>query len=151
MDAIPSVSRVSPAYHYPYPPQDAAAAIASRLGPTFAAALHLQSIISSLSVFLCWRAYVFAAFSLATLLDAAKVISFYAYVRVKFGAFHGWIMSTRAVAGVWDSKPVQMIRQKLFYEFALFILGMGNPLILLLFWPGWIVVCGTWAVWQFCL
>ncbi|CEJ94181.1 hypothetical protein VHEMI09729 [[Torrubiella] hemipterigena] len=136
----------------PYPSASHTTTMASRLGPTFATALYFQRAVGSLSVFLCWRAYVLATFSLTTLLQTAKLLTFYAYVRMKFGAFHGYIMSTRIVAGVWDSKAVQMLRQKLFYEFALFILGMGNPLILMLFWPGWVVICGTaWAAWQFCI
>ncbi|RDA89876.1 hypothetical protein CP533_6656 [Ophiocordyceps camponoti-saundersi (nom. inval.)] len=51
------------------------------------------------------------------------------------------------VATVWQSRSVQLIRARLFYEFALFILGGGNILFLLLFWPGWLVIgLVLWAV-----
>ncbi|PHH89876.1 hypothetical protein CDD83_5049 [Cordyceps sp. RAO-2017] len=58
-------------------------------------------------------------------------------------------MSHGAVAGLWPSRHAQLIRNRLFYEFALFVLGGGNTLILLLFWPGWLLVgLACWAVWQ---
>ncbi|OAA46117.1 hypothetical protein NOR_02870 [Metarhizium rileyi] len=73
-----------------------------------------------------------------------------AFIATKFGAFHGFNMSAKALADFWDAKSTRMLRRKLFYEFAVFILGSGNPIILLLFWPGWLLVAGAWfALWQF--
>jgi len=39
----------------------------------------------------------------------------------------------------------------MFFEFAVFILGGGNQVILIVFWPGWIVVGGgVWGMWMVC-
>lgn len=44
-------------------------------------------------------------------------------------------------------KATESLRKKLLYEFADFVLGSGNSLVLLVFWPGWIVVGGgVWGV-----
>jgi len=49
-------------------------------------------------------------------------------------------------------KRAEPIRQKLFFEFMVFILnpGLGHGLIVLLFWPGWLVLwmglCAWWLV-----
>jgi len=37
------------------------------------------------------------------------------------------------------------LRQKLFFEFMVFVLGGGYGILLILLWPGWIVV-GTFAL-----
>lgn len=58
-------------------------------------------------------------------------------------------MSVEAVARLWHSRTVQVVRNKLFYEFAIFILGGGNTLIIWIFWPGWILFgLALWAFWQ---
>lgn len=48
-------------------------------------------------------------------------------------------MSIEAVAYVWNSPTVRLVRNRLFHEFAVFILGGGNALILCVFWPGWLL------------
>ncbi|KAJ3478570.1 hypothetical protein NLG97_g8544 [Lecanicillium saksenae] len=127
------------------------ATIISRLGPTLAYAVHFQNIIGSLSVFLCWRAYLFASFSLARAYYATRFLAFYAFMGTKMGAVYGATASGRAVANVWDMKTTRMLRDKLFYEFALFILGAGNVMFLLVLWPGWIVIGGAFFIlWQMC-
>lgn len=58
-------------------------------------------------------------------------------------------MSSKAVADLWESPTLRLVRNRLFYEFAVFILGGGNAIILLLFWPGWLLVGAVlWAAWQ---
>ncbi|GAO17344.1 hypothetical protein UVI_02038640 [Ustilaginoidea virens] len=61
-------------------------------------------------------------------------------------------MSAHAAAGLREAKPARSLRKKLFYEFAVFILGSGNPLLLMLLWPGWLVVAAlSFALWTWCL
>lgn len=70
-------------------------------------------------------------------------------IATKYSAFHSFNMSTQAVASAWNSKNVQRLRKKLWYEFAVFILGSGNMVFLMLFWPGWWVLAGAcWAGWM---
>ncbi len=142
---ILTASRVEPSVTIP--PH---ATIISRLGPTVAFAVRFQHIIASLSAVVCWQASVAASFSLATAAYATKILAFYALVTAKLGAFHGFTMSLKAAATVWDWKSTRILRAKLFYEFALFILGTGNGFILLLFWPGWLLLVGSYAAWYFC-
>ncbi|KAG6106756.1 hypothetical protein E4U31_000586 [Claviceps sp. LM219 group G6] len=51
-------------------------------------------------------------------------------------------MSAQATAGRWEGRSTQALRKKLFYEIAVFVLGCGNPVIVLLLWPGWLIVGG---------
>jgi hypothetical protein len=123
--------------------------VISRLRPALAFALHFQYIIGSFSSFLYIQAYFVTSLAFVHALYASRFLAIQAYFATKFGVFHGFNMSAQALAGVWDAKTIQMLRKKIFYEFAVFILGSGNPFILLLFWPGWLVVGGTsMAVWQ---
>lgn len=41
----------------------------------------------------------------------------------------------------------ERLRHKLYFEVVVFVLGGGNGVFLLLFWPGWIVVWVLWMVW----
>lgn len=41
---------------------------------------------------------------------------------------------------------LNQLRKKVFFEFMCFILGTGNGLFLLLFWPGWLILGG--AIWS---
>ncbi|KAF7539601.1 hypothetical protein G7Z17_g12399 [Cylindrodendrum hubeiense] len=119
------------------------------LGPALEIAFRFQSLISSVSLFLCLRAWFLATVTLANILYASKIVALQALIATKFGAFHSYTMSTRAADGVWNSKSIQKLRKKLFYEFAVFILGGGNCVFILVFWPGWWVIGGaSWGVWM---
>ena len=69
-------------------------------------------------------------------------------VRALLATKFSLIMSHRVAVGAWDAGSTRVLRKKLFYELAVFILGSGNGLILVLFWPGWLLVGGALAVWQ---
>ncbi|KAG5918472.1 hypothetical protein E4U42_006843 [Claviceps africana] len=59
-------------------------------------------------------------------------------------------MSGPATAGLWEARSTQALRKKLFYELAVFVLGCGNPVIVLLLWPGWLVVGAlVFALWLY--
>lgn len=121
------------------------------LGPALAVAARFQYIIGTFSSFLYLQAYFVTSIAFVNALYASRFLAIQAYIATKFGAFHGFNMSAKALADVWDARTTRMLRKKLFYEFAVFILGSGNSMILLLFWPGWLVVGGaSFAAWQFC-
>ncbi|KAF5007076.1 hypothetical protein FDECE_6580 [Fusarium decemcellulare] len=129
----------------PYPRSD----IIRLLGPALEIALRFQSLVSTVSIFLCLRACFLASFTFAGVLYASKIVALKAYVATKFSAFHSFNMSSRAAVGVWNSKSVQTLRKKLWYEFAVFVLGSGNVVFLMLFWPGWWLLAGAcWSVWM---
>ncbi|KND89578.1 hypothetical protein TOPH_05595 [Tolypocladium ophioglossoides CBS 100239] len=125
-------------------------AIVSRLGPALAFAAGFQRVLGPFSVVLCLHAYFVANLALAYALYAGRLLAAWAFIATKLGAFHGLSVSGKAVADLWESRTVRLVRNKLFFEFAVFILGGGNSIILLLFWPGWLLVGGaSWALWQF--
>lgn len=124
--------------------------VIGRLWPALAFAVRFQYMISSFSSFLYIQTYFVASLAVVNALYASRFLAIQAYIATRFGAFHGFNMSAKALADFWDAKTTRMLRKKLFYEFAVFILGSGNPIILLLFWPGWLVVGGaSFALWQF--
>jgi hypothetical protein len=121
------------------------------LGPALEIALHFQSFISSVSLFLCLRACSIANLTCTHILIATKILVLKAFVATKFGAFHAIIMSSNAIVSLWNSRNIQALRKKLFYEFAVFVLGGGNILFVLLFWPGWwLIAAASWGLWTLC-
>jgi hypothetical protein len=119
------------------------------VGPALQIALRFQSFVGCVTVFLCFHACFFASITFAGVLYASKTVTLNAFVAAKFSAFLSFNMSTQAVASAWNSKNVQRLRNKLFYEFAVFILGSGNIIFLMLFWPGWWLLAGAcWAFWM---
>ncbi|EMT66035.1 hypothetical protein ACKRZS_013488 [Fusarium odoratissimum] len=117
--------------------------------PSLQIALRFQSLVGSISIFLCLHACIIASSAFVAVLQGSKIVSLNAFIAAKYSAFHSFNMSTQAVASAWNSKNVQRLRKKLWYEFAVFILGSGNLVFLMLFWPGWWVLAGAcWAGWM---
>ncbi|KAK3352873.1 hypothetical protein B0T25DRAFT_568122 [Lasiosphaeria hispida] len=117
--------------------------VISNLGPFLNRALQFQQLLSSATLLLFIRT-VFAARLLATiLLLASRVAAFRTLLAVNITKRLSW--------SLWDSKPSRRFRKKLEFEFFVLVLGPGgNALLLLLFWPGWIilgllVLCVLWA------
>lgn len=116
------------------------------LGPVLEIVLRFQS----LTLFLSLRAYFVASVACISIIHATNVLAWNALYVAKLGAFHGATLSRKATLGIWRSRNVQALRKKLFYEFAVFILGGGNLLFILIFWPGWWLVAGaSWGLWWF--
>ncbi|PNY26799.1 Uncharacterized protein TCAP_03278 [Tolypocladium capitatum] len=124
--------------------------IIGRLGLTLAFAAHFQRLLGSFSDVVCPQAFFVAKLALAYALYASRLLAVSAFIATKLGAFHGLSTSSKAVSHLWDSRTVRLVRTRLFFEFIVFILGGGNSIILLLFWPGWPLVGGAfWALWRF--
>ncbi|KAF5676995.1 hypothetical protein FHETE_1897 [Fusarium heterosporum] len=119
------------------------------IGPALQIALRFRSLVSSISIFLCLHACFIASITFAGIVYASKTVTTHAFTAAKFSAFYIFNMSTQAVASAWNSKNVQRLRDKIWYEFAVFILGSGNMIFLMLFWPGWWVLASAcWAFWM---
>lgn len=119
------------------------------LGPALEIALQFQSLVSSVSVFLCLRAWLLTSITFAGALYASRIVVLKACAAIKYSAPRVFNMSNKAVVGVWNSRSVQRLRKKLWYEFTVFVLGSGNMVFLMLFWPGWWLLAGVyWAVWM---
>lgn len=117
--------------------------VQSLLAPTLAHAVHLHRIVSSVSVSLLLNAYLAASVTLW----ASRVCVVHAWLATSFGVN----MSGKAAAVAWDCRYVRAMRKRAFEECAAFILGSGNVLIVMAFWPGWWILGGTaLAVSQLC-
>jgi hypothetical protein len=97
---------------------------------------------------------------------ASKLIVIHSWYASRIIAIHSWYTSrifliqsryaSSLIAGLtlwgfWKGwKATEPVRHKLFYEFMVFILGCGNQIILIVFWPGWLFIgapiCGLWFV-----
>ncbi|KAL6860685.1 hypothetical protein ACO1O0_004717 [Amphichorda felina] len=118
--------------------------IANYLAPGLAYILRLQRLLHSACVFLCLRAYLLAS----TVVCAGGKFGLRTHRSlVRPGA----AMTAQLVYETWESGAVKALRRRVFHEFTSFILGSGNTVILMLFWPGWWVLVGTayacWCLW----
>ena len=72
--------------------------------------------------------------------------TFYAFVVLVLQCYYAiamvvteiWVRGSRMVKMGW--RATEPLRQKLFFEFMVFVLGGGYGLLLVVLWPGWIVV-----------
>lgn len=103
--------------------------VQSLLVPTFANAIYIHRILSSISHSLLLHAYFAASISLWA---------------SGFCAFHAWSatwlsvsFSGKMVAVAWDCQTMRAWKKETFEGFAKWILGPGNPIIAMIFWPGW--------------
>jgi hypothetical protein len=122
--------------------------ILSLLSPALSSSLYLatilQQLLSTTTIFLLFRTYLLSLFLLQQSYHASQVLLIRGlYASSLLCKTASWT-SKRGVRALW--KSTEGTRKKLFREFMIFILGEGNQVILLLFWPGWILVGGSvWA------
>jgi hypothetical protein len=125
--------------------------ILALLSPALSSSLYLaailQQLLSTTTIFLLFRTYLLSLFLLQQSYHASQVLlirSLYASSLLCKNA--SWA-SKQGMRLLW--KSTEGIRRKLFREFMIFILGGGNQLILVVFWPGWILVgVSVWGVWR---
>ncbi|OPB42548.1 hypothetical protein A0O28_0036660 [Trichoderma guizhouense] len=119
--------------------------VVARLGRTLAIPLQLHHRFKHISSFICLQSY----FISSILFISTRHAFFYAFIASAFLLKHVFAMTTKAIVDAWDSKSIQKIRARIFYEFAVFILGCGNAIFLIVFWPGWLLIGGAlFALWQ---
>ncbi|KAI0188264.1 hypothetical protein EV127DRAFT_131191 [Xylaria flabelliformis] len=100
----------------------------SRSFTTLVSALHLTRLLSlflQASVFVFGLLYL-SLFASVQILQAAGAI-----------IYHSIQFFNQAAWRLWDSKHGRQLRKKVEFEFFTLILGGGNNLCLILFWPGW--------------
>lgn len=133
----------------PKPVQVNFANLARLVFPALSSSLYfaqvLQEVISTTTLFLLFRSYIVSGILLrqfGSLSWLLLVQSLYASVLVGKQA---------GSAALWSFgrswKALEPLRKKLAFEFFTTILGSGNQLILVLFWPGWIFVWGGMGLW----
>jgi hypothetical protein len=131
MDRVTVLTRSSHIDH----PDIPISTVQSVLAPAFANVIHIQRLLSSVSVSLLLHAWVAARLTMW----AGRLCVVQAWLATSLGLN----LSGRAAAGAWSSHYMKAIRKRAERDFACFILGSGNGIFLMLFWPGWWILGGT--------
>ncbi|EFQ33920.1 uncharacterized protein GLRG_09064 [Colletotrichum graminicola M1.001] len=109
------------------------------LGPTFTLAVRFQRLVAVASWLLLVYGHLLATTTLSSTIVATRLFAANSFLLLNatMSAFR------RSLRRAWNSKNVSKLRKKFFMEFATTILGPGgNMLIVLVFWPGWMLVLG---------
>jgi hypothetical protein len=127
--------------------------ILALLSPAFANSLYLatilQRLLSTTTLFLLFRSYLLSIFLLQQSHHASQILLIQSLYASSIACKNAYWASKKGTRLLWRS--TERMRKKLFMEFMIFVLGGGNQLILVLFWPGWIIVGGgIWGVWSLC-
>jgi hypothetical protein len=93
-----------------------------------------------------FRAYLLSGLLLRQSFYATEIFLAQSYYASRLVAQQFFLASKRSLSLAW--RKTNPLRKKLFFEFMVFVLGGGgNGIILLVFWPGWLVVGpGVWCV-----
>jgi hypothetical protein len=128
--------------------------ILTLLSPALTNSLYLayilQQLLSTTTLFLLFRTYLLSLFLLQQSYHASQILAIQTlYAASVLGKKALWT-SKRGMRLLWRS--TERMRKKLFYEFMVFVLGSGgNAAILVVFWPGWIVIGGgIWGIRLIC-
>lgn len=140
------------------------------LSHSFAFATLLHRLLSTTTLYITFRTYLFSLLLLNQIIHAAKILlintlhtsrtlfltSLYTSRILLLNSFSvsrlllqhslhtSKFLTAHTKMGVQGSwKAIEPLRNKIFHEFMVFILGGGNVFILMLFWPGWLVLGGA--------
>ena len=100
----------------------------------------LQRLLSTTTLFLLFRTYLLSLFLLHQSHHASQILLFQSLYASSIACKNAYWASKQGIRLLWRS--TEGMRKKLFMEFMIFVLGGGNQLILVVFWPGWILVGG---------
>jgi hypothetical protein len=121
--------------------QNVLSLLAPALTHSYYLATLFQRILSTTTIFLFFRAYILATILLRQSFYASQILFMQSYYASAVLAKQLFWTSKVALQISW--KASEKLRNKLIFEFMVFVLGSGgNSLLLIVFWPGWIVVGG---------
>jgi hypothetical protein len=123
------------------------------LSPALTHSLYLafifHRVLSTTTVFVLFRAYLLSGLLLHQSFYACELLLAQSYYATRLAAHQLLLASRRSLGLAW--RATGTLRNKLFFEFMVFVLGGGNGIILVVFWPGWIVIGpGVFWVWWAC-
>jgi hypothetical protein len=110
----------------------------------------LQQLLSTTTLFLLFRAYLLSLFVLQRSFFFSQLLLIQTLYAASVLGENAFWSSKHGMKVVWRS--TEGMRKKLFYEFMVFVLGSGgNAAILVVFWPGWILIGGgIWGIRLIC-
>lgn len=122
--------------------------ISPLLAPALTTTLYLAHIsstilqrLSILTLKILLQITFLLSFTLQHTFYASKILLQHTHLVSSEVLRQSYRTTRRAVAVMW--KATEKGRERLFFEFMVFILGCGNGLCLVLFWPGWILFGGV--------
>lgn len=118
------------------PPSELVYRYALELGP----ALRYSNALSSALFVTTQQLFQINRIALTYLLFGCNVAALHAFLLSKEIAAMSVTALSKVAWGAWNSKQCRRLRKKLEFEFFVLILGSGNGLILMVFWPGWILI-----------
>ncbi|KAK4032513.1 hypothetical protein C8A01DRAFT_20416 [Parachaetomium inaequale] len=124
--------------------------VISTLYPLVNSAVQFQQLIGSAAFHLLVRTY-FAATILATVsLWASRSIAWRTFLASRILVARALFLAKRLAWTAWDGKRSRRFRKRLEFELFILLLGPGgNTVMLMLFWPGWLMLAALgWGVWQ---
>ena len=121
------------------------------LYPLVKSALQFQQLIGSAAFHLFIRTYFAATLVATTSLWASKSIAWRTVYATRLLAARSLAVTRRLAWALWDCKQSRRLRKRIEFELFVLILGPGgNALILMMFWPGWLMLAFlAWVLWQF--
>ncbi|KAH9220111.1 hypothetical protein DL95DRAFT_383460 [Leptodontidium sp. 2 PMI_412] len=125
----------------------------SLLSPALTHSFYLAStfhrLLSTTTLFLFLRTYMLSLLLLQNSLYVSQVLLLKANYTTLLVAKNSLAITKEMGRMGW--KASENLRKKLWFEFMVFVLGGGgNGLILLVFWPGWIVLWCVYGAWVAC-
>jgi hypothetical protein len=115
--------------------------LAPALTHSYYLATIFQKILSTTTLFLFFRAHILSSSLLRQSFCASQILFMQSYYVSALLAKQLFWTSKVSLQGSWE--VTEKLRSKLFFELVVFFLGPGgNNLLLMVFWPGWIVVGG---------
>jgi hypothetical protein len=124
--------------------------VISTIYPLVNSAVQFQQLIGSAAFHLLVRTY-FAATVVATVsLWASKSIAWRTFLASRILVARALFLAKRLAWTAWDGKRSRRFRKRLEFELFILLLGPGgNTVMLMLFWPGWLMLAAVgWGVWQ---
>jgi hypothetical protein len=109
-------------------------------------ATNFQRLLGTTALFVMFRAYYLSTILLRQSFYATQLLLLQSYYASALLSKHVFSTTKQTLKAGW--KVAKPLREKLFFEFMVFVLGGGNGMLLVIFWPGWIVVgCVAWGIW----
>lgn len=136
-----------------FSPSTSSPQVRTLLSPALSNAVHfattLQKFLGATTLFLLWRSYLLTDALFRRTRNLLRTLAVQSYYTAKTFTWHVLRSGKQAVRRGW--RATEPVRNKIFFEFMVFVLGGGNGLILVLFWPGWLIIGGGfWGIWKVC-
>jgi hypothetical protein len=124
--------------------------VISTIYPLVNSAVQFQHLIGSAVFHLFVRTYFAATIVATASLWASKSIAWRTLLASRVIVARALFLASRLIWTAWDCKRSRRFRKRLEFELFILLLGPGgNSLLLMLFWPGWLMLAAMgWGVWH---